>query len=346
MPATPTGRCSTGFGRSRSTPTGTCTRRTTCSSRARSRSRSSAMMLRRRTVDASRTATRNLALATLAFAVAFSRLEPDRPSGEAVPGRSRSLEHPHADAHRGAGRARLAAENPCRCADRPDRRAGDVPGGARSCRRSRRRSSASSTAIRRSSSSGSSSASPARRSPSASRSWPAGTPRSGRGSRSACTGWETSGPPSRPSARLRSSTGSAARRSGSSPRRCCWSTAAGLLRDGRGPAARACVALRRGTPLGLEAVAARAAILRHVRRLRRDGGVPAEAAPRLVRHLADERRATGRWLHGRRDVCPARRRLPVRPDRLGHGADRRLHRRRRRCHVAGLHLRATRRRSR
>ena len=93
-----------------------------------------------------------------------------------------------------------------------------------------------------------------------------------------------------------------------------------LLPDGRGPAARPGRPLRRRAPLGLEALAARAPLLRDVRRLRRDGGVPAEAAARLVRHLADRRGATRRRLHGRRDVRPAGGRVPVRPDRLGHGA--------------------------
>ncbi len=51
--------------------------------------------------------------------------------------------------------------------------------------------------------------------------------------------------------------------------------------------------LQRGPAGGLEALAARPLLLRHLRRLRRDGDLPAEAAQGLVRLLADRCRPAG-----------------------------------------------------
>ena len=71
-------------------------------------------------------------------------------------------------------------------------------------------------------------------------------------------------------------------------------------------------ALRGGAALGLAPVPARASLLPHLRRLRRDGDLPAEAAQGLVRLFADAGRPACRRLHARRDGGAAGRRLALR----------------------------------
>ena len=223
-----------------------------------------------------RNATRNLALATLAFAVAFvgwSLIAPLWRSGSRTTSTSRT---PARCADRRAGHPRLAAPDSGRHADRPLRRTADVPdrarrvGGPRRALRLRRRLLG---AHRR--------RVPPRhrrlvlrgRRPVRRRVVPEGAAgvraRRVRDGERRDRGRGVQRPCDRRLARAR---GARDLRRGARSRR------RRLLPDGRGPAARPRRPLRRGAALRLAAVPARVLLLRHVRRLRCHGGVPAEAA--------------------------------------------------------------------
>ena len=159
---------------------------------------------------------RQLALATLAFAVCFSAWGMLAPMAPEPPGRARPLEHRDVDHDRDPGRPRLAAADPARPADRPVRRPPRLHRRCSSTRRAPRCWSASPPATRRCSAPASCSAPPAPPSRSASRSSPSGTRRSARASRSASTASATSAPRSPPSRCRRSATPPARRSPGSS----------------------------------------------------------------------------------------------------------------------------------
>ena len=239
-------------------------------------------------------ASRNLALATVAFAVAFVGWSLIAPLAKTLPGRPRPLQHQDAAAHGGAGPARLAA-----CASRPG------------CSQTVSAARAMFPAV----------LAPRRRfRPLCSASWTATRPcivvgllprdrrRVVRGRRAVRRRLVPEGAAGLRARRLRDgehrhrrrglrrardrrlarSRGARHRRRGAAARR----RRSVFYRMARGPTPRrGAGALRRGAPVGLAALAPRAPLLRHVRRLRRDGRLPAEAAPGLVRPLARPTRA-------------------------------------------------------
>ena len=243
---------------------------------------------------------RNLVLATLAFAFCFSAWGMLAPLGPKLQDELGLSEHRDGDDDLDPGGPRLAAADSARAAHRPARRPGVFA--------AMLFYSAGAAVLVGFASSYAALLAAGFLLGAAGASFAVGVPfvaggssRSGRASRSASTGSATSAPPSPPSRSRPSATAPARRSAGivfgvviAVFALIWWRLPATLRASGRRLRYREVLRRR------LAAVAAVALLLRHLRRLRRDGDLPAEAAQGLVRALAHRRRPARGRLHRRR----------------------------------------------